>query len=305
MKQNLYEPANVYAYDTLDRVTKADYHDSENEQFVYDKLGNRLTLNNRADNDIVYAHNNVNEYTNIGGTAPLYDAAGNLTKDINGYTYYYDYDNRLTAVKKNSDSTFVATYTYDALGRRVQAEDSIAGVKTRYYYDGQRVLLESDYLNDENQTDERYFIYGNYIDEVLVMVDDLGGTPDDLYYGHDHLYSPVILFASDGTTLERYEYDVYGKLNRLNPDFSNWSGTPAGNPYYFTGRRLDEFDTNGDFKIMYYRARYYDTETGRFLQRDPKGYIDVMNLYEYVKSRPTVWLDPLGLSSSSCHLQAQ
>ena len=37
-----------------------------------------------------------------------------------------------------------------------------------------------------------------------------------------------------------------------------------------------------------------DTNTGRFLQRDPLGYVDGMNLFEYVKSKPMRNTDPLG-----------
>ena len=38
----------------------------------------------------------------------------------------------------------------------------------------------------------------------------------------------------------------------------------------------------------------YDYSTGRWLQRDPIGYADGMNLYEYVKSNPCIGLDPRG-----------
>ena len=48
---------------------------------------------------------------------------------------------------------------------------------------------------------------------------------------------------------------------------------------------------------MYYRNRYYDTQTGRFLQPDPTGYLDGMNLHEYVTSNPILYLDPSGLMS--------
>ena len=71
----------------------------------------------------------------------------------------------------------VSWFTYDALGRRIQKDDKIANETTRYYYnDNWQVLTETD----ENNDTQRWFIYGNYIDEVLVMV--APGTPDDVYY---------------------------------------------------------------------------------------------------------------------------
>ncbi len=75
------------------------------------------------------------------------------------------------------------------------------------------------------------------------------------------------------------------------------------NPYLFTGRRLD-FDIRDaagapEFALYHYRNRAYDPIHGRFLQRDPSGYTDGMNLYEYVKSRPTVLNDPTGLRTGS------
>jgi len=82
------------------------------------------------------------------------------------------------------------------------------------------------------------------------------------------------------------------------------------NPYYFTGRRLDVFE-NGFLKIQYNRNRYYNYSLGRWLTHDPLGidpsgeiknpfailtqYRDAMNLYEYVKSNPVIYVYPCGL----------
>lgn len=63
-----------------------------------------------------------------------------------------------------------------------------------------------------------------------------------------------------------------------------------GSPYFLAGRR---FDT--ETGLYYYRARCYSTEIGRFLQIDPIGYKDSMNLYIYVRNNPTNYTDSQGL----------
>ncbi|MCP4401559.1 MAG: RHS repeat-associated core domain-containing protein [bacterium] len=45
----------------------------------------------------------------------------------------------------------------------------------------------------------------------------------------------------------------------------------------------------------YYRARIYSPELGRFLQTDPLGYVNGLNLYAYVGNNPASWRDPYGL----------
>ncbi len=49
--------------------------------------------------------------------------------------------------------------------------------------------------------------------------------------------------------------------------------------------------------LYYYRARYYDPNTGRFLNEDPITFSTSMNLYPYVNNAPTQLADPYGLFS--------
>jgi len=122
------------------------------------------------------------------------------------------------------------------------------------------------------------------------------------YYVHDHLYSPAVLLGWDGTILERYEYDAYGNCSILEPNFAPDPDGKSdyGNPYLFTGRDMDVFD-NDSLKVYNYRMRVFDPYTGRFLQHDPLGYVDGMNVYEYIKSNPMIYKDPLGLICGECY----
>ncbi len=200
--------------------------------------------------------------------------------------YEYDYENRIIKITK--DSTDIAEFSYDALGRRIEKKDLVDPNNTRRYYYNYNWQV----LCDANDSDvfQNWYAYGNYIDEVLMTNKTNFGFAFTRFYAHDHLYSPVALLWSGGA-IERYEYDAYGKVKILNADFTADADNTSdyGNPYLFTARRYDT-----ETGMYYYRARYYHPEIGRFLQPDPIHYYSDLNLYSYVLNNPVKWIDPLG-----------
>jgi len=97
----------------------------------------------------------------------------------------------------------------------------------------------------------------------------------------------------NGTVTERYAYDAYGVPTVFDGAGNELPGGSAeNNRYMYTGREWDS-----DLALYHYRTRPYDPYTGRFPCRDPIGYVDGWNQYQYVGSQPLTGLDPLGLAT--------
>lgn len=120
------------------------------------------------------------------------------------------------------------------------------------------------------------------------MIDVAGGAR--YYYHYDGLGSVVALSDSTGAVIEKYRYNVFGSLTIYDENGSAISTSSVANPYYFTARRFDTETGN-----YYYRARMYHPRLGRFLQPDPIGYGDGLNIYTYCHNNPVNWIDPYGL----------
>jgi RHS repeat-associated protein len=274
----------TFGYDNLDRLTSASHPLLGTPQnFAYDPVGNRTT-----GGTVVNAGNQLTADTNH---TYQYDDNGNLTRKTllatGNYTQYtYDVENRLTQVQEfaagNPTAVTTSTYRYDGLGRRI--EKVANGQTKRYVYDGEDILLEYDGAN----TLQAKYTHGPGIDAPIAVTKGA----DTFFYHQDGLGSVTDLSDAAGATAKSYSYDSYGNILE--------SPGTLEQPYTFTGR---EFDAESG--LSYYRARYYDPASGRFLQQDPgsaginsarlpRHPLDLVSQYVYAADNPIQLIDSFG-----------
>lgn len=235
--------------------------------------------------------------------------------DPSGQTYEYDEENRLTAVRRAWDNALLLEIDYDALGRRVRTAEYLAAgdpcggspAVTRHVYAGAETLEEHLSCDGGANYDlAREFIWGDRFPEPVAMVTHgsaggFGGPsvpPGQSVYHYllDVLDNVVALTDAAGQAVERYTYDPYGKtvIEETNPatglPTARLEASAFGNPFAWTGQRYD-----AGVRLYHFLFRGYSPHLGRWLQRDPIGYTEGFNLYEYVTSSPLRWLDLLGL----------
>ena len=289
-----------YVYDKRNQLTSATKPmGTGTETFTYDGTGNRLQRDGETTDS---TFDDVNRLLSDKKFTYEYDNNGNMTKKTGTGTgevaeFTWDYRDRLVGVVikpgENANPTSTISYKYDAFNRRI--EKDVNGTITRYVYDRGNIHLEYD---GENTFQAKY-VHSDSVDEPLRME-----RPDnpyrnekfpvqEFYYHRDRLGNITEITDFEGTVVQRYVYDAFGKVsifdkdgNAITPNSANY----LKSPYAFTGQEYD-YETGN----IFFDARYLDPNTGRYISEDSIGFAGLdENLYRYVGNNSVNFRDPSG-----------
>ena len=187
---------------------------------------------------------------------------------------------------ENGNGT-VHTFAYGADGIRYQKNN------ITYTLDENKILQESD--------GEKTITYHYGVNGVIGFHLDKDNLRADYYYCKNLFGDVVAIYDANGILVAEYEYDAWGKVTVTNKDTSAY-GTLHNNVGDINPIRYRSYYYDTETDLYYLESRYYDPETGRFINADSLEYLgdgeelNNYNLFAYCGNNPVTKKDPKGTS---------
>jgi len=273
-----------YSYDPLNQLKAITQGSTAIESLTYNPTGDRLSKAGGALATGTYGYDaGTHHLSSIGSAARTYDANGNtIGASSAGQTWGYGYNgrNRLTVVQAGGAT--VGTYTYNALGQRIQKTTTVPTITTqRFFYDEQSHLI-GEYTEGGNNRDTIWLG-----DMPVATVDTSGATTAVNYVIGDGLGTPRTVVNDAGTTIWSWPYvgNAFGEL------------APTSATGYVLNLRLPGQYYDAESGLSDNVMRTYESATGRFPQPDPSGFNGGLGLYVYSQNNSLNNSDRWGLAA--------
>ncbi|WP_257605650.1 RHS repeat domain-containing protein [Pseudomonas amygdali] len=323
----LIEPISRYRYDTLYQLIEATGREVRNgashgpalpglqpvstlnpcqvsnykQRYSYDAAGNLLQMRHEG------AHN----FTRIMHVAPdsnrslpdddgdvdfatRFDANGNLLQLVRGQAMGWDVRNQLqhiTTVQRRDGPNDDERYVYDGQGLRCR-KISTAQASGRTLTDEVRYLPGLE-IRTTADGETLHVITAQAGRNSVRVLHWEAGKPDGIandqvrYSLGDHLGSSTLELDQQGGLISQESYYPFGST-------AWWAARSAVEAKYKTVRYSGkERDASG---LYYYGFRYYAPWLQRWINPDPAGDVDVLNLFCFLRNTPTTLVDRTGLS---------
>jgi RHS repeat-associated protein len=233
--------------------------------------------------------------SSYNGQTITYDVIGNPLSYRDGMSFIWQQGRQLGSMTTSSGQA--ASFTYNPLGTRISK--TVAGVTTSYLVDEQgsiQIIQQGNdklvFMYDSSGRREGFIWY-------------TGSTVNGYYYYLYNAQSDVIGIVNNTMTpVAFYEYDAWGKPTNttdgngttINPTTNHIANI---NPFRYRSYAYDQ-----ETGLYYLNSRYYDPETGRFVNADDPHMLGMSedqilgtNLFAYSNNSPVSRFDPTGYLS--------
>jgi RHS repeat-associated protein len=300
------------SFDDAPRVGLVHPHDGNalgryREHYSYDEVGNFLELLHRGTDPVAtgwtrsYTYDEPSQLeparrsnrltsTAVGAATEIYssagdgyDADGNMLRMPHLQSLEWEFRDRLRVTERQGERTY-CVYDPDGTRMRKVTERADGQLKDeRRYMGGFEVYIRAGPNGLVRET-----LHVRDGDRPVALVEtrtDVASPSLVRYQLADQLDSVRIELDDQAQVISYEEYTPFGAtaLQAADPQLT------APKRYRYTGRERD--DESG---LCHHGARYYAPWLGRWTAPDPEDLKDSINLYVYVRNRPTGLVDPNG-----------
>ena len=264
-----------YYYDMYNNLLKTVQYSNKNNdntkvglQGKQEKIINIYSYESNLWNDVLTSYN---------GNYMQYDANGNPVTYYDGSSMQWQ-GTKLCGIEKDNQKI---TYTYNDDGMRIYK--NVNGIQTHYLVEGKDIIAET------TDGESIWYMYDNK-SEILGFL-----YQDKAYYYEKNVQKDVLrIVDEEGDIVCGYTYDAWGNIVQTEGDKNIAQLNPIRYRSYYQDKETGYF---------YLQTRYYDSNTGRFINADDLARINVgdmdFNLYAYCGNDPIALYDPQGRAAVS------